>query len=212
MERLVEVFETRTGHEVLVSYGSTGKHYAQIVNGAPFDSFLAADAERPRLLEKAGVALAGSRFTYARGRLVLWMPNLPGNPDGEAVLLEGNFRFLAIANPRTAPYGVAAEELLSQLGVLDELQPRIVRGENIAQAFAYVESGNADLGLIALSQVIQTSAAETGSAWMVPATYHQPIEQQAVLLRDLPAAGEFMAFLRGDAAAALIVDYGYTLP
>lgn len=211
MEVLVDRFEEHTGHEVLVSYGSTGKHYAQIVNGAPFDAFLAADSERPRLLEDDGVALAGSRFTYATGRLVLWMPGARGPLDGEAVLRGGDFRFLATANPRTAPYGLAAGQLLQHLGVLDALRSRIVRGENIAQAYAYVKSGNAELGLIALSQVAQ-SPDTVGATWLVPQAYHQAIVQQAVRLSDAPATLEFMDFLQSAEASGIIVEYGYEPP
>lgn len=212
MEALVRDFEGLGGHELSVSYGSTGKHYAQIVNGAPFDVFLAADAERPRRLENDGYGVAGSRFTYAIGTLVLWSPRKNHFSDGARALLEGDFRFLAMANPLTAPYGAAAEQTLRRLGVWDELQDCIVRGENIGQAFGYVASGNAELGFVALSQLAGLGEAERGSTWLVPGSLHDPIEQQAILLADRPAAREFFDYLRSESAAAVIRAHGYTLP
>lgn len=211
MEVLVAQFEALAGQEVIVSYGSTGKHYAQIVNGAPFDLFLAADVERPARLEAEGIAVAGSRFTYALGALVLWAPAGEPAGGGRSNLEAGEFRFLAIANPRVAPYGVAAEQVLRRLGVWESLQPRIVRGENIAQAYAYIETGNAELGFVALSQLGGTVQGP-GAAWLVPREFYDPIEQQAVLLADKPPARQFRDFLRGAIAAELICEHGYEVP
>jgi len=211
MAKLVRVFESQSGHEVAVSYGSTGKHYAQILNGAPFDLFLAADAERPRKLEMDDLAVPGTRFTYAIGRLVLWSPRRALDENGQAILEAGAFRFLAIANPRTAPYGVAAEQALSHLGLWETLQSRIARGENVGQAMSYVLSGNAELGLVALSQVAGAPDAEA-AVWQVPQDLYDPIEQQAVLLVESEAGREFLAFLGGGQAAAIILSSGYALP
>lgn len=205
-------FEAREGHELSVSYGSSGKHYAQIVNGAPYDIFLAADAEYPRRLEYEGIAVAGSRLTYAIGKLVLWSPVEGLFEDGRAVLAQGDFRFLAIANPATAPYGLAARQTMERLGVWEELGSRIARAENVGQAFAWVRSGNAELGFVALSQLKDTQQSGGDSRWLVPEDLHDPIEQEAVLLRDSPAARGFLDFLRGDRAISVIRRLGYGLP
>jgi len=212
MAVLAREFQRHSGHELALSYGSTGKHYAQVVNGAPFHLLLAADAERPRRLEAKGLAVAGSRFTYAVGTLVLWSPDPSRFEDGARALAGGDFRFLAIANPQTAPYGLAAEQVMRRLGVWEAWQGRIVRGENVGQAFAYVKSGNAELGFVALSQVTGLEAIGRGALWVVPAELHEPIEQQAVLLIDGEAARAFLAFLRGEQAAAVIQAHGYALP
>jgi molybdate transport system substrate-binding protein len=211
IKEIAPVFEARFDHEVNLVFGSTGKHYAQVRNGAPLDVLLAADKLRPRLLEDEGMAVPGSRFTYARGRLVLWSPRA-GYVDQQGRVLEGDdFRHLAIASPKLAPYGAAAREVLEVLGVWDRLQRRIVRGENIAQALQYVESGNAELGFIATSQLTPEHR-QTGSLWMVPQDLYSPIEQQAVLLRDTPAAREFLAFLESDEAVGIIQRMGYEAP
>ena len=206
-----QVFEARSGHDLKLAFGSTGKHYAQIVNGAPMDVLLAADEERPRLLEEQGAGIAGSRVTYARGRLVLWSPLSDFIADGPAALEQGAFRHLAIANPKHAPYGVAAQEALEALGLWERLQPRIVRGENIAQALQFVDSGNAELGLIAASQLTAERRA-AGSFWEIPDELFLPLDQQAVLLRDEPASREFLEFLGGDEAAEIIRRHGYVVP
>ena len=201
-------FEEATGLEVALAFGSTGKHYAQIVNGAPMDVLLAADARRPKLLEDEGLAIPGSRFTYAIGRLVLWSPH-PEYVDSQGrVLSQGTFRHLAIANPRLAPYGEAAREVLEELELWDVLEGRMVRGENIAQALQYVDSGNAELGFIAASQLTAERQAR-GSFWRVPSELYSPTEQQAVLLRDTRAAREFLAFLESDEAREIIRRNGY---
>ncbi|MFP4616263.1 MAG: molybdate ABC transporter substrate-binding protein [Thiohalorhabdus sp.] len=204
-------FEEATGHDLRISTGSTGKLFAQIRNGAPFDAFLAADARRPRLLEEAGTAVDDSRFTYAVGRLALWSPD-PDRVRGKATLAEGDFRHLAMANPRTAPYGLAARQALQALDRWADLRDRIVRGENIAQAHQYAASGAAELGLVALAQVSGPEAPEEGSRWVVPGDLHEPIRQQAVLLDQgagNAAARAFLEFLQGPEAREILADFGY---
>lgn len=212
MKQIATAFTRDTGNKVLLSFGSTGSLYAQIRNGAPYDVFLAADARRPQLLEQAGLAVPGSRFSYAIGRLVLWSAR-PDLIDARGEVLErGDFARLAIANPRTAPYGAAAKQVLEQLGLWARLQPRIVRGENIAQTHQFVASGSAELGFVALSQVAQTPG---GSRWVVPEKLYTPIHQQAVLLKrsaDQPPARALMAYLKGPAAQRIIHDFGYATP
>lgn len=208
---LAEVFEQRSGSKVVLSRGSSGKHFAQIVNGAPFDLFFSADTDRPARLDQAGRVIDAQRFTYATGRLVLWSPKGLMVDDG-AVLRSGGFRRLAIANPRLAPYGKAAQQLLHALGLWEATQDRLIRGENIAQAFHFVHSGNAELGLVALSQVTSLAPTQRASAWTVPAALHAPIEQQVVLLSDLAAARDFLAFVRSAEALAIIQGFGYAAP
>lgn len=205
-------FERRTGHQVIISLGSTGKHYAQIRNGAPFDVFFAADEHRPKLLEQEGIALPGSRFTYAIGKLILWSPRDGYVDSAGAVLKQGAFRYLAIANPRLAPYGKAAREVLEALGLWDSLGDRMVRGENIGQAFQYVKSGTAELGFVAYSQVKRPGHPIEGSYWIVPRELYTPIRQQAVLLKDSAAARAFLSFVKSEAAREIIHNYGYTTP
>lgn len=209
MEELAERFEAASGHAVLVSPASTGAHYAQIRNGAPFDVFFSADRERPELLEQEGFGVAGTRFTYATGRLALWSPDPGLVDDAGAVLATGAFRYLAIANPELAPYGAAARQVLEQRGLWDGIQDRLVRGQDIGQAYAFVSSRNAELGFVALSQIQRPGAEVEGSWWLVPESGHDPIEQQAVLLADTPAAREFLDFVRGEEATALIRSFGY---
>lgn len=205
-------FEAASGHAVTLISGSTGKLYAQAVNGAPFDALLAADSSRPRRLEQDGHAVAGSRFTYAIGSLVLWSPQ-EGlvDPDGK-VLSSGGYRFLAIANPDLAPYGRAASEVLESLGLWDAVAMKLVRGENIGQAYQFVRSGNAPMGLVAAAQLAQDANRSGGSKWAVPAELHSPIEQQAVLLSDTAAGRELLEFLRGETALRLIRESGYLRP
>lgn len=212
MEALADRFENDTGQTLTLAFGSSGKHYAQIRNGAPFDAFFAADSERPRRLEQAGTAVPGTRFTYARGRLVLWSAR-PGYVDaGGDVLRTGTFRHLAIANPDLAPYGAAAREALTALGLWDSLQDRLVRGENIGQTYQFVSSGNAELGFIAQSQLAWPGHPATGSWMIVPQRLYRAIEQQALLLRDSEAGRALLDYMRTPAAAALIRDYGYEAP
>lgn len=212
MKALASQFEQVSEHEVILIFGSTGKQFAQIRNGAPYDAFLSADSRRPELLEREGLAVPGSRFTYAVGRLVLWSPQAGYVDPGGKILERGDFRHLAIANPNLAPYGTAAREALQALGLWNQLGPRLVRGENIGQAFQFVSSGNAQLGLVAWSQLRRNDATIEGSYWLVPARYYSPIEQQAVLLRDTVAARTFMSFIRSDESAKIIRAHGYDLP
>lgn len=212
MAAIARRFEAATQHVVALSTGSTGKLYAQIRNGAPFDAFFGADVRRPQLLEQERVAVPGSRFTYAVGRLVLWSPQ-PGYVDPEGrVLQRGAFRHLAIANPVLAPYGKAAQEVLQARGLWDALSGRLVRGENIGQTYQFVSTGNAELGFVAWSQVMRPGQTLAGSLWRVPQALYNRIEQQAVLLQDKPAAREFLAFVRSDEALKIIQDYGYDRP
>lgn len=209
MNRLVERFEQRSDHKVLVSFGSTGNHYAQIKNGAPFEAFFAADVERPELLEKERVAIAGSRFTYAVGRIALWSRQAD-YVDAEGKVLEtGDFRFLAIANPDLAPYGAAAREVLVARGLLEKLQGRLVQGQDIGQTYSFVYTENAELGFVAYSQLKRPGQEIEGSFWLVPEALHRSIEQQAVLLRDVAAAREFLQFVKGEEARMIIQSYGY---
>ncbi len=210
--QLASRFESRTGHEVKLSFGSTGKQYAQIRNGAPFHAWFAADSRRPALLEAAGLVQPGSRFTYALGRLVLWSPDTELVDEDGHVLREGGFRHLAVANPRFAPYGQAARQLLRKLGLWDALRDRMVQGENIGQAFQFVSSGNAELGLVAASQVLGGDGAPRGSLWVPPADLYSPIEQQAVLLRDDALAWDFLRFVASDEGRAIIRASGYEVP
>lgn len=209
MEDAATRFEQAAGEEVTLIFGSTGKHYAQIVNGAPFDAFFAADAERPRRLEREGRIVPDSRFTYAVGRIVLWSADARLVDPAGRVLETAGFRHLAIGNPDLAPYGEAARALMRSLGLWEELQPKLVRGENIAQTFQFVISGNAELGFVARSQLLAPGRSFGGSAWEPPQSLYPPIAQQAVLLRDSPAGRNFMAFMQGDAAAAILRAYGY---
>ena len=208
VEVLSRQFEEISGHKVVLAFSSTGKHYAQIKNGAPFEVFLAADVSRPRLLEEEGVAVPGSRFTYAIGRLVLWSP-IDGYVDPEGgVLASGSYSYMAIANPKLAPYGQAAQEVLQARGLWSNLGGRLVRGETITQAFQYIKTGNADLGFVALAQVLDLD----GSFWEVPQSLYRPIEQQAVLLKDTEAARAFLRFLKSGDARSVIESFGYATP
>ncbi|MDA8454638.1 molybdate ABC transporter substrate-binding protein [Acidovorax sp. GBBC 3334] len=212
MQKIAAVFEQDTGHKAVLSTGATGKFYAQIRNGAPFQVFLAADDATPERVEREGLAVAGSRFTYAVGQLVLWSPRENYVDSQGHVLRTGDFTHLSVANPKLAPYGMAAVQTLEKLGLADTLKPRLVTGENIAQAYQFVASGNAQLGFVALSQVMEDGRIAKGSAWQVPAAMHGPIRQDAVLLatgRDNAAATALMQYLRGDKARAIIRSYGY---
>jgi molybdate transport system substrate-binding protein len=214
MQKIAADFEKDTGHKAALSFGSTGKFYAQIKNGAPFEVLLAADDETPAKLEQEGAAVTGSRFTYAIGRLVLWSARTAIVDDQGAVLKKGGFDHLALANPRLAPYGAAAVEAMKALGVHDSLAPKFVQAENIAQAYQFVATENALLGFVALSQVLEGGKLKSGSAWIVPANLHSPIRQDAVILdkgRGNPAAEALLKYLKGDKARAVIKAYGYDL-
>lgn len=208
---LAAAFQARTGHQITLSFGSTGKLYAQIVNGAPFDAYLAADAARPEKALAEGLAVTGSRFTYARGKLALWSLEPGLVEQGQRYLAQARPERLAIANPATAPYGLAAQQVMENLGAWGRLQPSLVRGESIAQAFQFVATGNAEAGFVAVAQ-LRSWQGLTGSAWIVPESLYLPIEQQAVLLvrgRNNPAATAWLAYLREPEAVALIENYGY---
>ncbi|NIQ02017.1 MAG: molybdate ABC transporter substrate-binding protein [Nitrospinaceae bacterium] len=214
-KQLVREFHKQTGHTVRTVSGSTGKLYAQIRHGAPFQVFLAADSERPRRLETQGQAVAASRFIYARGKIVLWSadPNRLG-PDGEQVLRRKKFRHLALANPKTAPYGKAALTVLHRLKLHQPLSDRLVQGENIGQTFQFIATHNAELGFVALSQILDPRLKTKGSRWDVPENLYDPIDQEAVLLKNAetdPAALALVRFLKSDAARNIIQSYGYGL-
>ncbi|WP_447971356.1 molybdate ABC transporter substrate-binding protein [Nitrospira sp. M1] len=213
LHEIASNFERDTGHVAVISSGSSGKLYAQIQHGAPFDVFFSADVERPRLMEKEALAVQGSRFTYAVGRLTLWSadPTLIKG-DGTSVLSHSHIEHLAIANPKTAPYGVAAKQALEQLGVWQEVERRIVQGENIGQTFQFVYSQNAQLGFVALSQVLDPKINKAGSRWDVPSNLYDPLEQQAVLLvngKHNKAATALLDYVKGDKARKIIVGFGY---
>ena len=212
MKLIAADFEKDTGHKAVLTFGATGKFYAQISNGAPFEVFLAADDETPARLEKEGAAVNGSRFTYATGKLVLWSAQT-GLVDAQGeVLKKGDFKKIAIAAPKLAPYGAAAVETMNKLGLQAALEPKLVQGESIGQAFSFVSTGNAELGFIALSQVYEGGKIKSGSAWIVPDKLHSPIRQDAVLLakaKDSKAAAQLMAYLKTDKAKAVIRAFGY---
>ena len=219
MQKIAALFAQDTGHKAVLSFGSTGKFYAQIKNGAPFEVLLTADDTTPVRLEQEGAALAGSHFTYAIGKLVLWSAQ-PGVVDAAGeVLRRGNFTHLAIANPKLAPYGAAGIEAMQALGVYDALAPKIVQAENIGQAYQFIASGNAQLGFVAYAQVLDEQGQfKGGSMWMVPAKLYRPIRQDAVVLtkgtsggQPKPAVAALMQYLRGDKARAVIQTYGYGL-
>ena len=203
-------FEQSTGHKVVLAFGSTGQHYAQILSGAPFDIYLAADEERPSLLEQSGVAVEGSRFTYALGQLVLWSSD-PEKASLANLTESDSYKHLAMANPKLAPYGVAAVQALQNLGLSEATEAKLVRGENIAQAFQFVESGAAELGIVSLAQVKNLPAGQQGSIWVLPRDMYQPIRQQAVLLRSSTAALAFMDFLGSEISRNIIATAGYAL-
>ena len=209
---LAEIFARTTGHEAKLSFGATGAFYTQIKNGAPFDILLAADDERPIRLEKEGDTVAGSRFTYTIGQLVLWSAK-PGLVDGEgAVLKGGNFNKIAMANPKLAPYGAAAVETMDKLGLAAALTPKLVTGESIGQTYNFIATGNAELGFVALAQVLDGGKMKSGSMWVVPAKYHAPIIQDAVILKRAaanPAAKAWMALMRSPNTQDFIRSYGY---
>ena len=212
MQRIAQMFAQDTGHTATLSFGSTGKFAAQIQNGAPFQVLLAADDTTPQKLAREGHAVADSRFTYAIGTLVLWSRE-PGLVDAKGeVLRGGKFNHLALADPKLAPYGVAAVQTMTKLGVFNTLTPRFVYGENISQTYQFISTGNASLGFVALTQVLADGKVTSGSAWIVPSDLHESIRQDAVLLnpgKDNPAAAELLRYLRSDKARAVIRSFGY---
>jgi molybdate transport system substrate-binding protein len=212
MQKIAAAFEKDSGHKAVLSFGATGKFYAQINNGAPFGILLAADDTTPAKLAEEGKGVAASRFTYAIGQLVLWSKQTGYVDDKGAVLKTGDYRHIAIANPKLAPYGLAAMETLKHLGLTDAVTPKIVQGENIGQTYQFAASGNAQLGFVALSQVMEDGKLREGSAWIVPSTMHEPIRQDAIVLnsaKDNAAATALMEYLKGDKARAIIKSYGY---
>ncbi|WP_458131783.1 molybdate ABC transporter substrate-binding protein [Pseudomonas sp. R3-41] len=205
-------FEKDTGHKLVAAYGATGQFYTQIKNGAPFEVFLAADDTTPARLESEGDTVKGSRFTYAIGTLALWSAKAGYVDNKGQVLQHGDFQHLSIANPKTAPYGLAATQVLDKLGLNAQVKGKRVEGQNITQAYQFVSTGNAELGFVALSQVYKDGKVTSGSAWIVPADLHDPIKQDAVILdkgRDNPAAAALVDYLKGPKAAAIIQTYGY---
>jgi molybdate transport system substrate-binding protein len=218
MQKIAAAFEKETGHKAVLSFGATGKFYAQIRNGAPFGVLLSADDEVPARLVKEGMAVPGSAFTYAIGQLVLWSSQ-SGVVDAQAAVLHEmasgkRSGKIAVADPKLAPYGAAAMQVMDQRGLTDKLCPHFVTGENIGQTFQFVKTGNAALGFVALSQVMVEGSISTGSAWVVPAHLHDPIRQDAVLLKTAqanPAANALLQYLRTDAARTVIRAYGYQL-
>ena len=208
----LENFDSSKINKITLIPGSSGKHYAQVINGAPFDMFFSADKVRPLLLEEQGIVKNESRYTYALGKIVLWSPT-NGLVDSEGqVLYDNNFRFLAIANPKIAPYGIATKETLISMALWNNMGKKVVKGENIAQAFQFINSGNADLGFVSLSQFMSPSLSVKGSFWEVPQSLYSPIEQQAVLLRDSLLGRNFMEFIKTDKALKIISKFGYGLP
>jgi len=214
MQVISALFERDTGHKASLAFGATGKFYAQISNGAPFEVLLSADDETPAKLVKEGNAVAGTPFTYAIGKLVLWSAD-PKLVDAKgAVLKKGGFKHLALANPKAAPYGAAGLQVMSKLGVADSIKPLIVQGENISQTHQFVSTGAAELGFVAYSQVIKNGTIGSGSGWIVPGNLYDPIRQDAVILakgKDKPAAIALMNYLKGDKAKAVIKSFGYEL-
>jgi len=212
IQAIASDFEKDTGHKLIAAYGATGQFYTQIKNGAPFEVFLAADDTTPAKLESEGDTVKGSRFTYAIGTLALWSAK-DNYVDAKGQVLRDNaFQHLSIANPKAAPYGLAATQVLDKMRLANQVKGKIVEGQNITQAYQFVSTGNAELGFVALSQVFKDGKLASGSAWIVPAELHDPIRQDAVILgkgRDNPAAKALMDYLKGPKAAAIIQSYGY---
>ncbi|MCM8611867.1 molybdate ABC transporter substrate-binding protein [Accumulibacter sp.] len=214
MQKIAAEFEKESGHTIVASFASTGKLYAQIKAGAPFEVLLAADDETPARLEKEGDGVVGSRFTYAVGRLVLWSRREGFVDDRGEVLRRNDFQHLALPNPRLAPYGAAGIQTLQALALLDRLQLKFVTAENISQAYQFVASGNAELGFVALSQVYRQGRIAAGSGWIVPPQLHDPIRQDALLLargKGSPGPAALLTYLRGDKARSIIRSFGYEL-
>jgi molybdate transport system substrate-binding protein len=214
MQVIAVLFERDTGHKANLAFGATGKFYAQITNGAPFEVLLAADGETPARLIREGHGVAGSAYTYAIGKLVLWSAD-PKLVDAKGeILKKGGFRHLALANPKAAPYGAAGLQTMTKLGVADTIKPLLVQGENIAQTHQFISTGAAELGFVAYSQVIKNGQIGAGSGWIVPGTLYDAINQDAVLLakgKDKPAATALLKYLKGDKAQAVIKSFGYEL-
>ncbi|RMO94919.1 Molybdenum ABC transporter, periplasmic molybdate-binding protein [Pseudomonas syringae pv. philadelphi] len=214
IQAIAKDFEKDTGHTLVAAFGATGQIYTQIKNGAPFEVFLSADDTTPAKLEQEGDTVKGSRFTYAVGTLALWSAK-EGFVDNKGEVLKANhYQHLSIANPKTAPYGLAATQVLSKLGLTEATQTKLVEGQSITQAYQFVSTGNAELGFVALSQVYKDGKLTSGSAWIVPDSLHDPIKQDAVILtkgKDSVAAKALVEYLKGPKAAAIIKSFGYQL-
>ena len=214
IQALAPEFEKATGHKLVASFGATGQFYAQINNGAPFDVLLSADDTTPAKLESEGASVPGSRFTYAIGSLVLWSADASYLDGTDAALKAGQFKHLSIANPKAAPYGLAATQVLDKLGLTATVKGKLVEGQNITQAHQFVSTGNAELGFVALSQVYKDGQVSSGSAWIVPDDMYDPIKQDAVILKqgaNNPAAAALVEYLKGPEAAKVIKSFGYKL-
>mgnify|MGYP001440283764 CR=1 FL=1 len=211
MRNLVQEFQAQTGHKVSISAASSGSLFAMIQNGAPFDIFFSADVLRPKALESQSQAVGGSRFTYAIGQLALWSPHVAPRASREK-LDNVAFQHLAIGNPKLAPYGKAAWEFLETLDAWDSIEPKLLRGENIGQAFQFVAAGEAEWGLVALSQIQSLPDSKSGTHWIVPSSLYPPILQQAILLKEGLVAQEFVDYVRGDSARRIFQSYGYLTP
>ncbi len=215
MTEIAAEFEKATGHSAKLSFGSSGKFVSQLENGGPFEVFMSADEKGPQKLEQDGLTVPNSRFVYALGRLVLWSAT-PGYVDDQGkILTTGGFKHLALADPKLAPYGAAAVEVLKKTGLFDKLQPLFVQGENIAQTLQFISTANAELGFVALSQVIENGKIASGSGWIIPGNNYAPIRQSAVLMKqgaENPAAPALLNYLKSAPALAIIKKYGYDLP
>lgn len=215
MQQIATLFQKDTGHTMKLSFGATGAIYAQIKNGAPFDVFLSADQSTAQKLGLEGMAVPNSRFTYATGQLALWSKQKDLVDDKGQILKSNSIQRIAVANPKLAPYGAAALETITRLGLLNELQPKLVQGDNISQTYQFVFTQNAPIGFVALSQIYANDAITSGSAWIVPSHLYKPIAQDAILLRkgsDNAAAKALMLYLKGDKARQIIKSYGYLVP
>ena len=217
IKQLVKQYQAKSSHKIELSFSSTGKHYAQIRHGAPFDIFFAADSKRPELLESSGIGIKDSRFTYAYGRLALWSMDKTRVDKNGLILQQANFRHLSIANPKLAPYGAAAMDVLHNLKLTQKLSSKLVYGENISQAYQFIASRNVELGFIAYSQLKQGRTGQTGSGagsgsyWLVPESMHRPIEQQAIQLSDNNVADDFIRFVKSNDGQNIIRTFGYSL-
>jgi molybdate transport system substrate-binding protein len=215
MQQIASLFQKDTGHTMKLSFGATGAIYAQIKNGAPFDVFLSADQSTAQKLALEGMAVPNSRFTYATGQLALWSKQ-KDLVDGNGQILKSNsIQRIAVANPKLAPYGAAALETITRLGLLNELQPKLVQGDNISQTYQFVFTQNAPIGFVALSQIYADGSITSGSAWIVPSHLYKPIDQDAILLQkgvNNAAAKALMLYLKGDKARQIIKSYGYLVP
>ncbi|MBF24518.1 molybdate ABC transporter substrate-binding protein [Neopusillimonas maritima] len=215
VKEIAQTFESESGHQLTISVGSTGKLFSQIQNGAPFDVFLAADTETPGKAEEAGLSVPETRFTYAIGKLVLWSPDGGLVEDEASVLETDRFERIAMANPKVAPYGLATEQVIKKLDLVDTLSGKWVFGQSIGQTYQFIASGNVPLGFVALSQVFSRGKIQSGSAWIVPENIYTPLAQDAQLLKhghNNAAATAFIAFLKSPTALAIIESFGYGLP